>query len=40
MYMAVYTYFKDGCRREQLMALVERRLNDRKELWVSNIDGK
>ena len=36
----VYTHFKKGCRREQRMAIVERRLYDRKELWVLNIDGK
>ena len=35
-----YTYFKKGCQRERLMAIVEGRLYDRKELWVLNIDGK
>ena len=29
-----YTYFKKGCRKERQMAIVERRLYDRKELWV------
>ena len=29
----IYTYFKKRCRREQRMAVVERKLHDRKELW-------
>ena len=29
-----YTYFKKGCRKERQIAIVERRLYDRKELWV------
>ena len=33
-------HFKKGCRRERGMAIVERRLYDRKELWMLNIDGK
>ena len=28
-----YTYFKKRCRRERRMAVVERKLHDRKELW-------
>ena len=32
--------FQKGCRRERRMAICERRLYDRKELWVLNIDGK
>ena len=36
----MYTYFKKGCQREGRMAIVERRLYDRKEPWVLNIDGK
>ena len=30
----VYTYFKKRCRRERRMAVVERKLHDRKELWL------
>ena len=29
-----YTYFKKGCRNERQIAIVERRLYDRKELWL------
>ena len=29
----VYTHFKKRCRRERRMAVVERKLHDRKELW-------
>ena len=29
----VYTCFKKRCRRERRMAVVERKLHDRKELW-------
>ena len=29
-----YTYLKNGCRKERQIAIVERRLYDRKELWV------
>ena len=36
----LYTYLKIGYRRERGLAIVERRLYDRKELWVLNIDGK
>ena len=28
-----YTYFKKRCRRERRMAVVERKLHDRRELW-------
>ena len=35
-----YTYFKKGCRRERQLAIAERRLDGRKELWGFNIDGK
>ena len=35
-----YTYFKKGCRREGRMAIVERRLYDRKEPRVLNTDGQ
>ena len=35
-----YTFFKERCRREGRMAIVERRLYDRKEPWVLNIDGQ
>ena len=31
----IYTYFKKRCRRERRMAVVERKLHDRKELWVT-----
>ena len=29
----IYTYFKKRCRRERRMAVVERKLHDRKEPW-------
>ena len=29
----VYTYFQKGCRGERRMAVVKRKLHDRKELW-------
>ena len=32
-YSHTYTYFKKRCRREWRMAVVERKLHDRKELW-------
>ena len=32
-YTPTYTYFKKRCRRERRMAVVERKLHDRKELW-------
>ena len=31
--LSVYTYFKKRCRGERRMAVVERKLHDRKELW-------
>ena len=33
MNLSLYTYFKKHCRRERRMAVVERKLHDRKELW-------
>ena len=30
----VYSYFKNGCQREWRKANVDRRLHDRKELWL------
>ena len=30
----MHLYFEKGCRVEQRMAIVERRLYDREELWV------
>ena len=29
----IYTYFKKRCQRERRMAVVERKLHDRKERW-------
>ena len=31
--LRAYTYFKKRCRRVRRMAIVERKLHDRKELW-------
>ena len=31
--MCLYIYSKHRCRKEQRLAVVERRLHDRKELW-------
>ena len=36
----VYSYFKKVCRREWRTANVERRLHDRKELWLRYLIGK
>ena len=33
VYMCLYTYSKHRCRKEQRLAVVERKLHDRKELW-------
>ena len=35
-----YTYFKKRCRRERRMAVVERKLHDRKELRFPYLVGK